>query len=241
MNRIEHIVEPDRLWLVWQPTGVDLPRRTRRVVAEIRRDPEGGAILHYLRDSDEYRFAQQEGFEGFPGFRVDDAEHDRGVLDTFMRRLPPRKREDFSEYLAMHRLPAPFPGTDMALLAYTGAKLPSDGFEIVPDFSANTPPLEIVIEVAGFRHQRAVALADLNIGDRVFLQPEPDNPQDDQAIAVCHDQGPIGYVGRPHLSAMHRWLHTARIEAEIERINGKPERPLVYLFVRVRPSLAQAA
>ena len=30
------------------------------------------------------------------------------------------------------------------------------------------------------------------------------------------------------------WLETKQVTATIERLNGKPERPLVYLLVRVR-------
>jgi len=80
-------------------------------------------------------------------------EHQQGVLDAFVRRLPPRSRDDFSEYLDRYRLPNNARFSDLALLAYTGGKLPSDGFEFCADLDQARPPFELVIEIAGFRYQ----------------------------------------------------------------------------------------
>ena len=48
---------------------------------------------------------------------------------------------------------------------------------------------------------RQEVVARLQLGDRVWLDPEPDNPYDTNAIAVCRSNGEqIGYLNR-HLAA----------------------------------------
>lgn len=233
MNRIQHLVEPLRLFLAWQRPVAGMEQRSRRIVGEIERTADG-ALFRYLENLPDYQEALQEGFKGFPAFSIGKGQEytSSGVLKAFMRRLPPRKREDFSEYLTQFRLPIPFHGSDMALLAYTGAKLPGDGFEIIPDLADAPPPIELVMEVAGFRHQ-AVSASGLSVGEPVTLVAEPDNPADPDAIAVCHRAGRIGYVAKPYCSTAANWLRAYTVVASIERINGKPERPLVYLFVKI--------
>lgn len=232
MNRIEHLLEPGRLLLVWQRPSSS-GRRDRRVVAEIQ-GPSSDAVFRYLNGTADFELARSEGFQGYPAFKLQQLEHHAGVVDAFLRRLPPRKRDDFGEYLQAHRLPDPFVGTDMALLAYTGARLPSDGFEVIPDLANSVPPFELVVETAGLRHQDGVKIEQLQVGDPVSLAAEANNPVDPRAIAVVHGIGRIGYLPRPYCDAVGTWLTNFCVDAVIERINGKPERPLVYLFLRVR-------
>lgn len=149
MNQIEHIIEPTRLWLVWQPGEVDSQSRRRHIVGEIVKSGDD-IFLQYLTDTEDFKSAIEVGFVGYPAFKLGETVHRIGVPDAFMRRLPPRKRDDFHEYLERYRLPKDFSGSDMALLGYTGAKLPGDGFEIYADLADASVPFEIVLEVAGF-------------------------------------------------------------------------------------------
>ncbi|MBB3255893.1 hypothetical protein F4827_000719 [Paraburkholderia bannensis] len=234
MRQIEHVAEPSRLWLSWQPSSdVGPESRRRHVVAEIVLD-NGEPVFRYLNQTADYQLAKLEGFQGYPAFNRGEDEHRKGVLEAFVRRLPSRKRRDFAEYLEKYRLPADFQGSDLALLGYTGAKLPGDGFELCPDLTTAALPLETVMEVAGFWRQ-GVSQSDLHIGDEVQFLPEPLNSVDERAIAIYWSGRKLGYVPRPMLPSVHRWLSAGKIEASIDRLNGKPERPLVYLFVGVTP------
>lgn len=232
MRQIEHVAEPSRLLLSWQPSSdVGPESRRRHVVAEIIM--EGGeAVFRYLNQTADYQLAKQEGFQGYPAFNRAEDEHRKGVLEAFVRRLPSRKRRDFAEYLEKYRLPADFHGSDLALLGYTGAKLPGDGFELCPDLTTAPLPLETVMEVAGFWRQ-GIAASDLSVGDNVQFAPEPLNNADNLAVAILWSGRKIGYVPRPMLPSVHRWLAAGNVEAYIDRLNGKPDRPLVYLFVAV--------
>ncbi len=109
--------------------------RTRRVIGEVLSEkPSGDIVFRYLKGTDDFQAAEAAGFKGFPAFRLEDTEIRHGVLESLMRRLPPRNREDFGDYLRLHGLPASFKLSDLALLGHTGARLPSDGFALVPEF-----------------------------------------------------------------------------------------------------------
>lgn len=231
MTFIEHVPEPHRLLLVWQ--GPEESSRARHVVAELLRAPDGETRLRYLEGTESLEQAQAEGFVNFPAFRKLGREYDQGVVETFMRRLPPRSRGDYARYLEQFRLQ---PGTkisDFALLACTGAKLPSDGFSILNPLSDLTAPSEVLLEVAGFRHTSELPLDAISVGMRATLEPEPDNPHDANAVAIRADDKKIGHVPRPQAAAIGDWLRNERpLQAHVERINGTPQRPLVFLFAR---------
>jgi hypothetical protein len=233
MNILTHIIEPRRLLLTWQPADLNAPSRTRRVVGEIFIDSDGQAIFRYLYDTPDYVEAVNAGFQGFPAFGDKQGEIRQGVIETLMRRLPPRNREDFSDYLAQHRLPFPFNYSNLALLGYTGARLPSDGFALVPDFPLNAAPCDLLIEVAGLRHVYLDGLKNIHIGDAVTFEIEDNNPVDAGAVAVIHQGNRIGYINRVLKDTFSTWLQSRQVEATVDRLNGKPERPLVYVWVSV--------
>jgi hypothetical protein len=233
MNLLRHIVEPERLLLTWQPPDENAPVRTRRIVGEIRMESGEQAVFRYLKDSPDFAAAQAAGFKGFPAFPAEQAETRQGVIESLMRRLPPRKREDFAEYLAQYRLPTPFNQSDLALLGYTGARLPSDGFGLVPVFPPHAIPCDVVLEIAGLRHVFSGDMSAIRVGDPVTFQVESENPIDQDALAVMHLDKKIGYVNRALLPQFHGWLSSHAVSATIERVNGKPERPLLYVIVHV--------
>ena len=234
MSPLRNLVEPSRLLLTWQPSDEGAPERTRRVVGEII--PGTGsmpAVFRYLKETDDFRAAEAAGFEGFPAFRVDKVEFRHGVLESLMRRLPPRNREDFADYLQLHGLSAPFELSDVALLGYTGARLPSDGFALVPEFPEDARPCDYVMEVAGTRHILQRPLSDLRVGDSVSIQPDPENLVESDALVVMHEGQRIGFVNRALKGMFHRWMQSGRMTATIERQSGKPQRPLIFVRVSV--------
>ena len=234
MNFITHVLEPNRLLLVWQ--GPEGSSRARHSVAELVRQGEGQVRFRYLVDTTDFRDACAEGFINFPAFRkVDHPFYDLGVVDTFIRRLPPRTRGDYAKYLEQFRLRPETKISDFALLAYTGAKLPSDGFSIVNPLDDVAEPGELLIEVAGFRYATRVALENLHPGDEVQFVAEPDNSFDSNALAVEVRGQKIGYVPKQQACAVNTLLKTGSLKAQIERINGSSERPLVFLFAQLLP------
>lgn len=232
MSRITHIVEFDKLKLVWQSN--DDSNHLRYVVAELIKN-NNGVQLTYLKSTPDFEQAVAFGFTGYPGFGIAMDVHENGVLEAFQQRLPFRKREDFGKYLEMFRLPQDIKISDFSLLGYSGAKLPGDQFSIIPSFQEIDEPYEILTEVAGFRHRSSIPIEDIKVGSLVTFEPEPENSIDSNAIKILMQGKKIGYVTRPLLKDVHNWLSDNRIErAVIEKKNGQPDRPTLYIFVELR-------
>lgn len=229
MNFIEHIFSPSRLLVLWQ--APDGPDRSHFAIGELR-DKGGLVSFSYLTDTEDYRKATELGFVCYPAFRKPDRIYTAGVMDSFLRRLPPRKRGDFTKYLEQWRLPPTATLSDFALLAYSGAKLPTDGFSLAWPLDEVAAPGEILLEVAGFRYQ-SVGLNELTEGMPVTFVPEPDNAKDSKALRIEAAGRRIGYVKRVQRDAVVKWLAQYDVNANVERINGTPERPVVYVFCRV--------
>lgn len=226
MNLIEHVFSPKRLLLTWQ--GQD---RAWRVVGELT-DRDGVVSFRYLTETDDFAKARDSGFVCYPAFRKPGVIYTEGVMDSFLRRLPPRSRGDFRKFLEQWRLPVTAELSDFALLAYVGGKLPTDGFAVVWPLEEMQAPAEVLLEVAGLRYQD-VEREDLAIGMPADFVREPDNPKDARAISVLVQGRRIGYVRRQQRDAVSNWLDRYHVSATLERINGTKERPVVYLFCRV--------
>ncbi len=191
-------------------------------------------MLRYLPQSPDYIAAVECGFTGYPAFHPSSVEHRKGVGEALGRRLPPRKREDFGDFLAKHRLPNPFPYSDLALLGYTGAALPSDGFALVPDFPDSPGAFDYITELAGVRHVSGLNLSGVRVGDEVQFAMDRENTVDRDAVFVVHKGKPLGYVNRAIRQRLAKWASTGQLSARVERLNGKPERPLVYVRLEYR-------
>jgi len=232
MRFIEHIVEPDRLLVSWQGPA-EHGVRMRRFVAELIRRGDD-ADLVYLRDSDDFKKASEQGFEEYSGFPV--AKDYQGVLAAFMRRLPPRKRGDFGKFLTALRIEDATEISDFALLGYSGAKLPDDGFTVVNPFENAIPPFEFLLPIQGYRYyERNLPYENLEVGQVAVFVPEPDNPHDPQAIKIEIASQHVGYVCRGLTDQFTLWQSKGySIHANIERLNGTPDRPIIFLYVEVR-------
>lgn len=233
---IEHIVEPQKLLLSWQPLKSSGKPRMRRFVAELSKDTDDGIQLKYLIGTEDFKAACDAGFTDYPGFSIEKNVH-KNVLPAFMRRLPPRKRNDFGRFLTSIRINPDDKEkiSDFALLGYSGAKLPGDGFSIVNKFSNVLPPFEFMLDIQGCRfHLENVLYTQMNTTMQVRFQPEPENTKDPQAIMVMVDDKHIGHVCRGLNHSFHAWQNKGfQISAIIERINGTEENPKIYALVKV--------
>ncbi len=231
MNLIQHANQPSRLLLVWQPP--EGKPRTRLVVGELCME-NNSYKFHYLENTTDFTKAREEGFVCYPAFPKLDQDYNVGVLETFLSRIPPRKRGDFNKYLEQWRLAPDVDIPDFALLGHTGAKLPNDGFSLINPFDYTDAPFEFYIEVAGFRYQKNINLDDISVDMAVNFIAEPDNSFDPQAVKIETLGRIIGYVNKIQSPAFTRWLEHYSITACIERLNGTEDRPLIYIYGRVQ-------
>lgn len=239
MTSLSHIVEPVKLLLTWQPRP-DREPRTRRVVGEVVIGAEGEFMFRYLSGTEDFTRAREAGFVDYPAFNVRAPQVTQGVIEALLRRLPPRNREDFDRYLQLHRLPTPFKFSDFALLGYTGAQLPGDGFSLVPMFPLDVRECEFITEVAGVRHVAGANASQIKVGDALTLARASLNPVDPDAIHVLRDGHPIGFINRAIRLSFNEWMKTHDISMTVDRLNGTPDRPMVYAWVRVCIRAAQS-
>ena len=240
MQLLSHIIEPKRLLVVWQTPQENLTYQggtgKRYIVGELERI-NNTIVLRYFSNSQDVKDALTLGFRGFSIFDISQEVHDLNVMSTLERRIPPRQRTDFNDFLIYHRI-EPAVGQDMsdfALLGYTGGKLPGDGFSFVHTFEEAPIPCELMIDVAGIRHYKDAHLPlETLINSPVIFKPEPDNPQDSEAIIIETQEGKcIGYVSRAQTDTFHKWLRHHRVNGIVERINGATDRPTILLYVKV--------
>lgn len=231
MNIITNIVEPNRLLLCWQPMNDDV-LRTRRVIGELVRQDEN-VVFRYLVNTEDFDKAKELGFDFHPAFSDTSREYADGVLETFMLRLPPRKREDFNSFLQSLRLPTNVPISDFALLGYSEARLPGDGFSIVNPFDLAPAPCEFICDVAGYRYYDGPRM-DIEIGEQVLFEPEPNNQFDPQAIKVLLRGEVVGYINRCQTAVFHTWLVHNSVVGFVDRKNGTVAKPRLLLFVSVK-------
>lgn len=234
MNPLTYIVEPEGLLLLWQPADLNSFGRTRRQVGKVQRSALGQAVFRYLRDDADFEGARLDGFQGFPAFDLKNEETREGVLEALMRRLPPRNREDFGQFLAQHGLPAPFPYSDLALLGYTGARLPSDGFCVTPIFPSGLTRCDYVMEIAGVRHVYQGDVAAMRPGTPVQFLADPQNEIDTDAIAIHVGVEKLGFVNRGLRRVFNEWLTERQVEGSVFRVDASSQRPRVFVRVEVR-------
>ena len=88
-------------------------------------------------------------------------------------------------------------------------------------------------EVAGVRHVHGTDISAIYEGDPISFEVDAQNPVDRDALAVMHNGRPIGYVNRALRSTFSNWLRGHHVSANVERQNGKPDRPLIFVRVSV--------
>ncbi|RWC12763.1 MAG: hypothetical protein EOS52_17740 [Mesorhizobium sp.] len=238
---IKYLAEPKQLLLAWQAPD-HLGNRQRWAVGVI--DISGQECsFRYVTSDSEFRALNGHGrekliglgFLGYPAFSMQRPIHRSEVLPTLMRRLPPRSRPDFGAFLQLYGLAPDANPSDFALLAYTGAKLPSDGFSIVDPLDKSTAKADMVMEVAGTRHLLIGTTLGLAPDQPVSLVPEPDNQYDPAAIHVCAGDRCVGYVNRLQAETVGYWLDARTVSASVYGMNGTLDNPKLFIFMSVRP------
>lgn len=232
MEHLSYIFEPERLYLAWHSPAGD---GKRFVVGELFRDQTEN-YFRYLPAHPDFDEAKRVGFFNYPAFEVDKAGGDslyKDAVEVFMKRLPPRKRSDFKDYLRQYNLPADFGGSDFALLAYTGAKLASDTFELYPDLSNAQAPIDFVVDVAGVRHY-ATNMDGIEEGDPLTIEPETENKHDANALRIVHKMRHIGYVGRVYAAGVKSLMDSGDLSASVLKVTASHEKIRILALLKYR-------
>ncbi len=194
----------------------------------------GGRNYSQLRDA---------GFQGYPAFPLREAQFETfpSALSAFLRRVPPRSRSDFGQYLSQFHLGDDVFFSDLALLAITEARLPSDGFSLVDPLDGDDAVFQTVVELAGYHYYTDKISPEMTPGDRLELVPEPTNEYDPHALRVEWRNTLIGYINRLQAPRLVRSLGSRDVSLWLSRLNGSRSKPRAFGLLSVSASQERAA
>lgn len=222
--------------LVWQSPLEGGGSRRRLPVALLRAQPDGSVFFDYLKDTESYAEAVEEGFDGYTGIPLD-REDTSDAISTLGQRLPNIERPDYHEFLERFGLDESHSLSTLSLLAYTGAKMTSDSFSVSETFEGFDRPFQYVFDVAGRRHYINETPGP-QPGDEVLFQREPENEHDPDAIAmVDRDGNCYGYLNACYAEAGQRWLANGQMTGTVFRVNGRSSYPRLFVFADIVPKL----
>jgi len=221
MNFIKHLIDPHRLLLVWQDTKTGQGKEM--VIGEIKKTRDGNVQFKYLINPNQCDESTKYGIKPYPAFPDFEKTYQHNVLDTFSMRLPPRKRNDFNQFLESIRIPPDTQLSDFALLGYSRATLPGDNFSILHPFEQVKEPFEFITEI-DYLYNNGYAIGDIEIGKEISFQYGLDS------IEVEYNRHTIGYIKKVYISLFNR-IKGANIKGVIEKKNDMRSR--VFIFVAV--------
>ena len=228
-------IQTRRALLTWQRPLEQPGSRDRFAVAELLQC-EGGVAFSYL-DEKGLAPALGTGFSGYPGLALGDSHEADTALDVLIRRLPPRNRPDFHDFMETFGLSPQADFSGLSLLAYTGARVTGDSFGVTETFEGFDRPFRYVFDVSGYRHYRNDAL-DLEIDEPVVFRHDPANVYDPHAIEATRQDGVrLGYINRLQAQTVREWLEHGSIDARVFRLGGRSAYPRLFIMADIEPAL----
>lgn len=176
----------NELWLIWKE-----PLSHKRFKI---------GILIKLNDGYEFSYvdpklgeARKVGFNFFPGFNdLSKTYKNNELFINIASRLPNKGRIDYLEILNSYNLDKE--SSDFDILKATRGRTLTDNYEFVPAFDLN----KIEFDVAGTRHCKDINKCKdfLKINRVLYLEPEPNNKNDENAVrVVLKENGKLYHLG----------------------------------------------
>ena len=176
----------NELWLIWKE-----PLSHRRFKIGILIKLNDGYEFSYV--DPELGEARKVGFNFFPGFNdLSKTYKNNELFINISSRLPNKGRIDYLEILNSYNLDKE--SSDFDILKATRGRTLTDNYEFVPAFDLN----KIEFDVAGTRHCKDINKCKdfLKINRVLYLEPEPNNKNDENAVkVVLKENGKLYHLG----------------------------------------------
>ena len=176
----------NELWLIWKE-----PLSHRRFKIGILIKLNDGYEFSYV--DPELGEARKVGFNFFPGFNdLSKTYKNNELFINIASRLPSKGRIDYLEILNSYNLDKE--SSDFDILKATRGRTLTDNYEFVPAFDLN----KIEFDVAGTRHCKDINKCKdfLKINRVLYLEPEPNNKNDENAVkVVLKENGKLYHLG----------------------------------------------
>ena len=206
--------------------------------------PVGVLTRHFAPGGESYRFVYLKAAEQFDGFRclpglpdLHRVYESERLFPVFHNRLMPRSRPDYSQFvgeLALDVETDPFE----VLIRSEGWRA-TDRIEVfahperAPDGALTT-----LFFVRGIRHLdgAAAAVDEVQAGDVLELEDEPDNPVNPRAILVSTRTGcRVGWAPDCLVGTVHELMDLgSTVEVTAENVNPETSPPHMRLLCRLR-------
>ena len=176
----------NELWLIWKE-----PLSHSRFKIGILIKLNDGYEFSYV--DPELGEARKVGFNFFPGFNdLSKTYKNNELFINIASRLPNKGRIDYLEILNSYNLDKE--SSDFDILKATRGRTLTDNYEFVPAFDLN----KIEFDVAGTRHCKDINKCKdfLKINRVLYLEPEPNNKNDENAVkVVLKENGKLYHLG----------------------------------------------
>ena len=176
----------NELWLIWKE-----PLSHRRFKIGILIKLNDGYEFSYV--DPELGEARKVGFNFFPGFNdLSKTYKNNELFINIASRLTNKGRIDYLEILNSYNLDKE--SSDFDILKATRGRTLTDNYEFVPAFDLN----KIEFDVAGTRHCKDINKCKdfLKINRVLYLEPEPNNKNDENAVkVVLKENGKLYHLG----------------------------------------------
>ncbi len=181
----------DFLYLIWK----DPKTRKNFTVGKLNRTE-----MFTFEYCEEYREAQACGWGKLEAFPEEKTHESNVLFPVFSSRLPDPKRRDIEKILEKYGLEK---YDAYELLKKCGGRLPIDTYEFIRPISPDEKTVQRDFFIMGVRHlapcggNNCALLPQIDVGDLLQLNPEPENKADPFAIQVSANRGErLGYIPR---------------------------------------------
>lgn len=180
----------EELWLIWK----DPTSRRRYKIGSLIKENNRYKFNYVNPELDD---AKKVGFKYFPGFEdLKKTYENDNLFANILTRLPNETRPDYLEILNCYNLEKDSDNFD--ILKATRGRTLTDNYEFVPSFFLS----KIEFDVAGTSHCSDIEECRnyLRVNKKLYLDPEPDNLNDPNAIKITFKENNkiyhLGYVPR---------------------------------------------
>lgn len=205
--------------LIWRPG-----KGSRRIsVGTIKKNETDGVRFQYNKSGVEE--AKKIGFIHYEGFPDTEKIYSENVLQIFGQRLIKSERVDSKEFYNFWNIDVSKVNHKFYMLAFTQGLLPTDNFEFLADFNP-VKNLSFVTEITNLTESK-INSDQVNIGDVLRYELEPENHYDKNAVKVFKDDFYLGHVKLIHCNVFHKTKKTFKLQIQGVEKNGVLKRIFV--------------
>ena len=180
----------EELWLIWKEPVSHREYKVGKLIKS-----ENMYSFSYINP--ELDDARAASFKYFPGFEdLSKLYESNKLFANILTRLPNSSRPDYLEILNCYNLN--IDSNEFDILRATRGRTFTDNYEFVPAFDSS----KLEFDIAGTRYCEDIQKCKdmLKVNKKLYLEPEPDNLQDSNAIKIIFKEDDkvyhLGYVPR---------------------------------------------